>query len=500
MIRRAALLALAATTLLRAEEPSLFTWYLTNDFLFQVNDLGARKANPWGPVAEEDKRPNQLQDSLTLFGSYSLGRYGEVSAGTTLRSTNFYRQDQNITLEKRDDSIHRWFARYRVGGFELQAGDFFALLGQGMVLSVVQNDALLRERTITGGDARWRTDRIDVRALSGTVRTEVRTEGKQQAWSVSAAEAGVEYLKGHRAGVRTSRIEDTKVPLYSVKYGRRDTHSFSLAGVNLFGVLSYYGEYGRLFYRDEADLRLGRQPGNAVYGNLTLRLKHVLIVAEHKKYERFDNGLNNLPLADREEELNDLKYQEGTRLFAQYHMRNPDISIFAGIGSYAEGEAMPGRDRPKGHNVYGGFNLQDLWDCFSASYSYGLRNVGYPVKKSNASATYQFAQDWSVEGTFKDKRYEQSLHRFHEQDLNLQLAKAAWGAVWVLKQHSRDPVPDLGGGRDFYSGGVRVNLRNGAYVELSGGRMRGGEVCSGGQCVVLPPFKGWKLAAHVTFK
>lgn len=500
MSRRAILLGLLSTALFSGETPTLFTWYLTNDFLFQANDLGARKANPWGPVAEEDKRPNQFQDSLTLFGSYSFGRYGELSAGTTLRSTNFYRQEQNITLEKRDDSVHRWFARYRVGGVELQAGDFYALLGQGMVLSVVQNDALLRERTLTGGDARWRTDRIDVRALGGTVRTEVRSEGKQQSWSVSAAEATVEYLKGHRIGVRTSRIEDTKVPLFMTQVGRRDTHSFSLTGANLFGVLSYYGEYGRLFHRDEADLILGRQSGNAVYGNITLRLKNLLLMAEHKKYQRFDNGLNNLPVADREEELNDLNYQEGTRFFGQYHFRNPDLSVFAGVGSYREGEALPGRERPKGHNVYAGFNVQDLWECFSASYSYGLRNVGYPVKKSNAAATYQFAQDWSVECTFKDKRYEQPMLRFHEQDLNLQLAKAAWGAFWILKQHSRDPVQDLGGGRNFYSGGVRVNLKNGAYVELSGGKMRGGEVCSGGQCVIIPPFQGWKVGAHFTLK
>jgi len=49
----------------------------------------------------------------------------------------------------------------------------------------------------------------------------------------------------------------------------------------------------------------------------------------------------------------------------------------------------------------------------------------------------------------------------------------------------------------LYYGGVRVNFRKGSYLDLSAGRLRGGEVCASGQCITLPPFKGWKAAAHV---
>jgi hypothetical protein len=51
----------------------------------------------------------------------------------------------------------------------------------------------------------------------------------------------------------------------------------------------------------------------------------------------------------------------------------------------------------------------------------------------------------------------------------------------------------------LYSGGFRVNLPKGSYLEFSGGKMHGGEVCSGGQCVTLEAFKGWKFDTHIRF-
>lgn len=486
--------------LLPAQQPGAFTWYLTSDFQFQQNGLATRE----GRVGEDpyllEKKPNQFQESLALFGAYRFARGGDLSAGATLRTTNFYKQEPNFTLDATDNSIYRWFVKYRQDAFTAQAGDFHALLGQGFVLSVLQNDTLLRERTVKGLEARWQETWLDLRGIGGTVLTEVKSDGKRQKWEVLAAEAQVEFLKGNRFGVRGSQIKDLEGLAGVSLLGRRETKSLSLSGSNLFNSLSYYGEYGRLDYRDKPDLDLLRPAGHAVYGNLTYRVKNFLLQAEHKKYERFDNGLNNLPLADREEEVNDLVYSEGTRLFAQLHLRKPDISVFASAGRYTEGPYIIGRGRDSGHNVYGGFIAEDLWDAVSASYTYGYRNVGYPVKKSKASAVCRLPDDWSLEWTLRDKRYTRFGHDFHEQDLNTQLARASWGAVWILKQHSRDPIESLGGGRNFFSAGVRINLKQGAYVEASGGKLRGGEVCSGGQCVNLPPFKGWKLAAHFQFK
>ncbi|MBI4913450.1 MAG: hypothetical protein HY823_11980 [Acidobacteria bacterium] len=493
---RAALL-LAACAALPAQQPGAWTWFLTNDSLYQKNDLAKREvpAGEIPPLAGE-KKPDQFQESLAFFGTYRFEAGGDLALGATLRGVNFYKQDPNATLRSPETSLYRWSAKYRREGWSVQAGDFHALLGQGFVLSVLQNDTLLRERTIRGAEARWQGSWLDLRALGGSVSTEVRSEGKMQKWDVTAAEAVVEVLRGHRLGVRASQVKDAEAPLFVPLVGRRLTDSFSLSGAEVLPGLSYYGEYGRLLYRDERDRQLRRPAGNAAYGNLTYRSQGLLLLAEHKKYENFDNGMNNLPLADREEEVNDLLHSEGTRLFAQYHVARPDLTFFGSAGRYVEGPYIPGRGRRAGTSVYGGFSAEDLWDAVSASYSYGLRFVGYAVKKSMANLTTRFQQDWSLELSFRDKRSSQFGTSFHEQDLNTQLAKASWGALWVLRQHSRDPIELLGGGRNFYSAGVRANLRNGAYVELSGGRLRGGEVCSGGQCVTLPPFKGFKVAAH----
>jgi hypothetical protein len=228
--------------------------------------------------------------------------------------------------------------------------------------------------------------------------------------------------------------------------------------------------------------------GDGTYGNLSWHPGTWFLMAEYKNYQNFDNALNNPPLADRDTERNDLYDGTGRRLYAQYSFRSPDLTVFVSGGRYRQ-------ERNAGQSVYGGFKLQDWHERLDLACTYGQKTVLYPEKKTDAALTWRCTPLWSVQLTLRDKRNRPpGSTPYSETDLTVQLARSPRFAVYVLQQRSSLPVFDA---TRLYCGGLRVELPKGSYLDFSAGRLRGGEVCAGGQCIILPPFRGWKLAAHV---
>jgi len=469
---RALLLAALAASWVRAEEAGGFSLQATSDLLWQHNLLAT---GPAGPA------PGQYQAALSLVGSR-----GPWTGGITLRDVNFFRQAPNATLDPPQARIYRAYVKYAPERWSIQAGDFNALVGRGLVLSVVENAAILKEDTIRGAEARWRGGRVETHLLGGTVAL----EDGSQAWRVAGGEATVEYLEGHRLGIHLSMVQDALLPAFRPPVGLRQCQSASASGKA--GALDYYAEVGRMAFRDQQaplfPVPVDPRRGRGAYGNLSFHPGAWFLMAEYKNYRNFDNALNNPPLADRDTEKNDLFDGAGRRLFAQYAFRDPDLTVFASAGRYSE-------ETSAGHNLYGGFKLQDALGRLDLAWTCGLRTVQYLEQRSDASLTWRFTPLWSLGLTLSDKRNRPpGSDPCQQTDLTAQLARSPKFAVYVIQQRASVPVFDAT--RLFY-GGLRINLARGSDLELSGGRLRGGEVCAGGQCITLPPFKGWKLAARL---
>lgn len=476
------------------------------DLIVQRNDLAVDPATG-------QPRPDQHQVAPTL-----LLNWGAWSAGLTGRATNFYRMRSDLTVAEEDYALYRAYLRYTGDGYSAQLGDFNTLLGKGLVLSVVQNDATLQDWTVRGLDFRGRWKGLDVHALGGRVSNKARRLSLYQEWDVLGFESSVEWLRGHRLGVHASRIDDRVVPalLRSVAKGRRDTGSFSVTGTNLGGIFDYTFEAAKVHYRDKREdpfitqtmpWALKETEGSARYGHLVLAKGRWMAMAEYKNYRNFAIELTNPPLADRENERPSFERTEGRRLYLQYTFPEPTLTLFGSAGRVKEGTVL-GRAVYEGSHVYGGFKLEDLFDRFSARYSYGLKrahyNGAYPQKKTTGDLTYQFTPLWSLELTYRDRRNRIPGSRpYLERDEGLQLARSPWGALFLMRQYSSEETflgpTSTGPRRPMYNGGVRVNFGKGSYVEASGGKLRGGEVCAGGACVTLPPYQGWKLVASLKF-
>lgn len=496
----------------QAQESKPFQWSLTNDALVQSNELAQRVPTPSHPSSGPKDGWQQYQESLSLAASWALEDGGSLSGGLTGRGVNFYQQSANLTLDQPDNALYRKYLKFTQGGFSVQGGDFYALLGQGLVLSVLPIDKLLKERTISGGDLNYRGTWVELRALAGRVETET----KDQAWNVKGGEFYVKFLQGdtagtHRIGAHAAQIEDVlteKMDAFLIPLMRKRTvSSASLGGDNVGGVANYYVESARLTWEQKPDDFMAIRPGEATYANLTLHPGRVFLMGEFKRYERFEtdlinpqNTLNNPPLGDREDEKNNLTHSETTRLLIQYRFLSPDVSVFISGGSIKENDHGPFVPRTDtGHNVYGGFTAEDLWDWLTLSGQYGVRNVLYAERRGDGAAAIRFSKTWSLELKLQDKRYTDYYQTYHrESDYQAQVSWAARFSLSYLLQNRSDP------GRNFkdnhlQSCSLRINLWKDSFLTVSGGSIRGGLVCSGGQCREMPDFKGWKVATHFVF-
>lgn len=513
-------LALLVAAPLLAQAEGGFRLTFTNDFVGQQNRLAT-----WSPEASRpDRDPKeawrQFNESLAITGNWVLPDAGSLTFGLTGRSTNFYQQRSDLTLDPADSRLYRKYLKYSQGGFTAQVGDFHALLGRGLVLSVLPIDKLLKERTIEGADVRYQGSWLELRALTGNIRTETR----DQAWKVTGGECVVKWLEGpqvgiHRLGFHGARIEDAETAktdeLTRSLMHRRELRSVSLSGDRIGQRVSYYVESARLRWTPRPDDFLPLKEGEATYANVSFKAGPVYVLAEGRRYLRFEtdlidaqNTLNNPPLTDREDEKNNLVHSEIRRVMVQYALKEPDLAFFVSVGEIKENaygdEAMPFfRFDPKtdvGHNVYGGFTAEDLWDRLTLSATYGVKDVLYRETRTDVAATLRFSKRWSLEVKHRDKRHTDPMtgEPNQERDLSVQLSRSPRFALYGMQQYRSSPGVNFKN-RLMHSGGIRFFVSKTSYVDLSGGAIRGGLVCSGGQCRELPDFKGWKLATHFQF-
>jgi hypothetical protein len=435
------------------------SFFITDDSTFQHNELS--------------KKPNQFYNSSSLFA-----KWANWAGGLTVREHNFYKQTSNWTLPENEYDLYRKYLQYTTQRFEVQAGDFHAMLGRGLVLSVLQNDKAFRNRTIMGGDFRYHSGGWDIRTLGGRVEDEL----KQQKWNVVGGEAIREYWKGNRIGVRTSYINDSET---FQKLGDRAAWSVSVSADKLPAGLSYYAEISRLNYRNDFI-----PDGSGYYSNLGWTHKSTTLLFEFKKYKDFNNELNNPPSADQGDLASDLLDSTTIRVYSQYALFGHQVVPFFSVGKAREGIGV-------GPQIYGGVNATNIRERLDFSFSYSLKNVFYAVKTTEGRIIYRFTGRMATEVYSRDKRFTRGNYRFNELDYFAQISFAPYGAIYFQKQYSRDLIDNR---RHFYSGGIRVNIKRDSYIDFSPGSLRGGEVCSAGQCVTLPPFKGWKIGLYAVYR
>ncbi len=415
----------------------------------------------------------QFYETLSIFANIK-----KWSFNLTLRTNNYYKRAPNTTISDTNFDIFRKTIRYNSKKLKVIVGDLYSVLGHGLVLSVQKNDEIFRERTILGADIRYLSNRFDLRILGG----EINDDTFDQKWRVAGGELDLKLSGNSRLGGRFSYIidEDTLRLL-----GDRLTYSFNIKTNKFFSHFSYYAEIAFLDFVENS-----MKNGHAIYSNLTFNKSHITMLIEYKKYSNFDNEMNNPPIADKEDETSSINDTEGVRILFQYTVFDPEISFFFNIGKYREYE-------DNGFHIYGGVSAIDVGEKFSFNLTYGIRNIIFPIKKSDLDLTWQLSDLLSFTISSRDKRYRDNNFKFNEQDYSFQVAHAKGITLFLSYQYSYNKIIGL---NNFFNGGLVLNFTNDMEIRISGGTIRGGQVCSGGQCYVLPPFKGIKFSLLKTFR
>lgn len=436
-----------------------WNFYLTNEFIYQYN--------------EEASKSDQYIEALSLYASYNKWTFT-----LTGRMFNFYLRDSLNTLDETKYELYRKNLTYTDRYFYAQIGDFNAIFGRGLVLSVLENEDVFYDTVIEGADFGFDYKSFSGRVLGGFVYDDI----DDQKWKLFGSEIMMNYFQDNFIGLHASYIEDDGT---MNQFGRRIAYSMSLQGYSLFPGTVYYVEYGQLDYSDSF-----LPQGKGFYGNVTYNYSALTIMFEQKYYKNFDMELNNPPVADREDEAVQLIDSRGSRLYIEYSFFSPFfISIFGSAGRYTEFTY-------EGWHYYGGFNIDGISDRLDLSASYGIKDIAYEIKKFDVILGYRFTDRLGATAYYKDKKHGVTHEAFDEWDLQFEVSYSPYISLYFLQQYSNLGMTD----RDkFYSGGIKVYPFTGASLDVSGGTIRVGETCAGGQCFFSPPFKGIKVNFLYTF-
>jgi hypothetical protein len=420
----------------------------------------------------------------------------------------------DLRLERARIELERTFGRGRV---EIAAGDFYAQVGRGLLLSLRRVDELGLDVALRGAKARlgWLDDAIAVELMGGTTNA-VNVE-RQRLARVEDPEdrIGGGRLEGRAGGVLLG--------VHAV--GARESEAGPLGGPDqsfAFGG-GAEGTLGPVAFGVEVDRqhrRVAGQPlaGTAVYGTAGVTAGRITLLAEGKHYDRFAPLLSRRvvggdgrlllslpPTAERiDQELLDNSDITGGRLRGDVVLDlETASSAHANLGVYRDrflgqwfSHAFAGVDwrRPSQAAVAmaGGHRREWQWSgALVRAIAHGELD-GYaplsPRTSIHLAARYQLVTEGS--GAARD--------RFHRGDSSIEVS---WADRWTfgggLDWDTQKRAPGVA--RLFPWASVRWRPGDRFILQALGGAQRGGVRCIAGACREQPPFTGARLDVTVRF-
>jgi hypothetical protein len=416
---------------------------------------------------------------------------------------------------------------FKGGGFEVRAGNFYALSGSGLMMHAFELPGVITEdrgsrrryqivRDLDGFQVRYRWNGVDLQLwrgnpinsafppeLNGIDRRSGRIQGglaEVQPWAF--ADVGLGLLK-LEAGATDEWGGNTYVRLRLASL----LEALSLEGVDL----EVYGEYAQLDVQTDRWLSLDRDLARALYLSASLGVGALGASFEYKDYRDFQFAdLNNPPTLIREHEsflLNRLTHdiladdEAGTQTEVSY-------SLPSGQFLLANFTTVKRRLDP------GGADDLNSWEVFLQGQSpvgeslNGLVfvDVGRAlIITDERRLTFGTLWNWYSNGIYAlsgDVQYQDVNRTFGVTDfpfeslyLSAELSRRSW--TWALTlQRTNDELEtgaSLNGQTYWWGLNSTVQVREGYSFSLFAGKRRFGLACTGGTCYEVLGFEGVEL-------
>lgn len=384
---------------------------------------------------------------------------------------------QAFSQDSAGQGIYQRFLEYRTGNLEITAGNFYTMLGRGLVLRSFENRTLRWDTNIDGIHLSYHHPKIDFQVLGGKPRNR---RGRR----FEVLQAGEIRLKP----VRQFHLGGTY--LVTKLNSRGEVSWGSVFGQLSLGTQTLYGEYAtKRFPAAVAD-------GHALYVGGNFSLIDFNLSVEYKDYQQFDltEGLtyNNPPTVFREHQYTLLNR----------HQRVQDANNEKGFmveGSYPvweNGIATLNVNRTRnqaGANVY-----EEYYAQFELDAPEGWEWVWAQGRQKDLEAQYlNFVNTtlWNFSGldalklTYEHQQAKILLNnrQYYNQLVILSYSRASRVTLSLSGEHSTDQVSEK-----KYWAGMQVDWHFLEKFDLTifGGTRREGKICAGGVCVVRPEFEG----------
>lgn len=453
--------------------------------------------------------------------------YGTRDAGAGIR----YESHRNSEDRNGYAALTQRWVEWRDGGFRARAGNFYTILGRGLLHRSFELPGVVLEnpgdrspygpsRDLDGVLLEASLGRLRARAFSGRPNGGELSPGAETADqsryapTMSGAEVSALLGRGARAGLAYARSPQGN----NGEFGTGFTELDPLRALKVKGAsLPIYFEYAQRGGVGEwLKLRTGDDTPHALYAGLNFLSGGFALSAEWKDYAQFRFGTNDPPslvkehpeaLLNRNTHVLDANDEQGYQVEASYTLSalgTAAINLSRGdrgsavrperfVERYLELRTAPvGESRRFEARVFGSTG-QDPY----------LGNLDRTLY--GGAGTWQWSPSWSatldLEGQRATRRDGNSPYRYSDAYLSCTLSRAHMGSAGLVWEHTTDKAaspPAVRGDPPFRSRnflGLYLSGRISSRQEatLFYGERRGGRACTAGTCYEVLAFKGAEL-------
>jgi hypothetical protein len=486
-----AILALGVARVARADDGDPLYLSATNKLDFRRFDRESLR---------EDAFRNRLEVSAYqgIFGAWVRLESLQLSNATVYDP--FRVADPQIAGEQRIErnEVSKRAFTVDTDALDVTVGDFSHVFGNGLMLSVFEDEDLNFDTRLDGVHARFRRDEGSVTALGGS------HEGNRFR-GLFVEPVPWRWFRGGAGFVEAWGAEqDTEIRAREQQYGG--------FGEISWGPATLAGEYARREFPGKDASPSESQDGRAGFVQGIVTVGEVTVTAEYRDFFKFENEFNDPPTT--------LKQHAWTLLNRTNGQVLSDLPDNDAIGRLVDAEWAPGLFTTF-HGSWSRLNRDqnddDFWEAYGeakttwqekafltaaaseSEFDFGtvfeerIGGYGELVLDVNDTSSLSFGVEWEEiqDSNTVTQEYE-FPHEYRERIFYLSYARSPWLNLTVTYEDSTEDDPTESRD-DWTTVMAELAVAEGHDVQVSVGAERAGWKCSGGVCFYEPEFEGVKL-------
>ncbi len=426
--------------------------------------------------------------------------YNNLEAGLSfVAELPKYDQFQAIKDLHHSDLHYRWDERYlqlNLSDYRLRAGSFSEYIGAGIMLRAFRDKAFDHDTRLTGLNIRTRKKAHQLKAFYGTLPNE-NNPGRNDL--IGGLDYSTSFLIFSQLGFS---LTSQQLRRFDDKYSTR------LAAGSRMEIITDYFDLYTEYAESKAYRRIGDDlRGQAVYALANSYIGIFSLSAGYKKYDRFDDRMNDLPTLNASEEplserLRPGEDEEGLLGQIRY---TPDFTTELSI-TYSEAWNSNFSIRQsdlfaEGRKDFETWILGLEYAQFETRDTEGDRQFWYKEITPAVLLDFDISSrpvHIRTEFGYREEVAEQTGLDFYKPLLQFDIFFNRFSVSLISEFEIKD-LSSLDERQEWFGVEATASLFSHTEMKLFIGEERGGKVCRSGVCYYTTPFKGLRMDLTTRF-